>query len=133
VTTVKRVAIAVVESAGHVLVGMRPAGTPLAGKSEFPGGKCQDDEVPRSCAVRECREETGLVVIPRGHLVTTTHEYEHATLELHFWRCALSPDLPDCAPSTTPYQWVDVNALPLLDFPVANDEVLSMLALGADD
>jgi 8-oxo-dGTP pyrophosphatase MutT (NUDIX family) len=51
----------VVESAGRILVGLRPAGVPLAGLSEFPGGKCEADETPRSCAVRECREETGLV------------------------------------------------------------------------
>ena len=50
-----RIGIAVVESAGQVLVGLRPEGVPLAGMAEFPGGKCEQDETPRSCAVRECR------------------------------------------------------------------------------
>jgi 8-oxo-dGTP diphosphatase len=123
-----KVAIAIVESAGHVLVGMRSVDGPLAGKAEFPGGKCLADETPRSCAVRECREETGLIVIPRKHLVTTIHEYDHATLELNFWRCALTPDLPDCSAPQKPFRWVSLQNLSELDFPEANAQVLAILA-----
>lgn len=123
-----RVAIAVVECAGRVLVGVRAEGSPLAGKSEFPGGKCDADETPRSCVVRECREETGLVVVPREHLVTVTHEYDHDTVELHFWKCALAPDLPDGAEPQQPFQWVSLKELADLDFPEANQEVLALLA-----
>lgn len=123
----EKVAIAVVQSAGHVLVGTRQEGRPLAGMSEFPGGKCQPDETPRSCAVRECREETGLIVIPKEHLTTVTHEYSHGLVELHFWRCQLTPDLPDVATPSAPFQWVKLEALIDLDFPEANAEVLQML------
>ena len=123
-----KISIAVVESVGHVLVGTRPAGGSLAGKAEFPGGKCLADETPRSCAVRECREETGLIVVPREHLVTTIHEYDHETVELNFWRCALTPDLSDCATPQQPFRWVSLQNLSELDFPAGNDEVLSILA-----
>lgn len=122
-----RVAIAVVGSAGQVLVGVRPQGTPLAGQSEFPGGKCQTDETPRSCVVRECREETGLVVVPREHLATVTHEYDHDTVELHFWRCVLAPDLPDRADPKHGFRWVSSSELTTLDFPEANREIVDML------
>jgi len=123
-----KVAIAVVESAGNILVGIRPTGVPLAGMDEFPGGKCEGDETPRSCAVRECREETGLLVVPREHLITTTHEYDYGTLELHFWRCVLSPDLPDCAAAKKPFHWVNVATLSQFNFPAANQEVLGILS-----
>lgn len=123
----KRIAIAIVESAGHFLVGVRPEGVPLAGKHEFHGGKCQSDETPRSCAVRECREETGLVVVPREHLMTTTHEYAHGAVELNYWRCALSPDVPDCAAASGTFTWVQRSKLAELDFPEANAEVVSVL------
>lgn len=123
----KRIAVAVVESAGHFLVGVRPEGVPLAGKHEFPGGKCQSDETPRSCAVRECREETGLLIVPREHLMTTTHEYAHGTVELNFWRCSLSPDVPDCAAASGSFNWVRRSKLSDLDFPEANAEVVSLL------
>ena len=122
-----KVAIAVVESAGHVLVGKRSVDGSLPGKDEFPGGKCQSDETPRSCVVRECREETGLIVIPRSHVTTVTHEYEHDTVELHFWRCRLSPDLAELASAKEPFRWVPIDDLSELDFPDANAEALGQL------
>lgn len=128
--TAKRIGIAVVESAGRILVGMRPEGVPLAGKSEFPGGKCDSDETPRSCAVRECREETGLLVVPREHLATVAHTYPHGDVELHFWRCVLSPGLPDLAPPVRPFRWITYDELGRLDFPEANATVIArMLAV----
>ncbi|MCH2201047.1 MAG: NUDIX domain-containing protein [Fuerstiella sp.] len=123
-----RVAISVVESAGQILVGTRPKGVPLAGMTEFPGGKCHADETTRVCVVRECHEETGLLVIPRSHLITTTQEYKHGTIELDFWHCGLSPDLPDLAAATAPFHWVPFRSLSVLDFPPGNAEVLKLLA-----
>lgn len=123
----KRIGIAVVESAGRILVGLRPAGVPLSGLSEFPGGKCEADETPRSCAVRECREETGLLIVPREHLATIEHTYAHGDVELHFWRCGLSPGLPDQAPATFPFRWVTFEELATLEFPEANKTVLVQL------
>ena len=122
-----RIGIAVVESAGLILVGQRPDGVPLAGKAEFPGGKCESDETPRSCAVRECREETGLLVVPREHLATVNFSYPHADVELHFWRCVLSPGLPDHASPMPPFRWVGYGELQRLDFPEANRSVLDSI------
>lgn len=122
-----RIGIAIVESAGHVLVGTRAEGKALAGMSEFPGGKCEDDETPRTCVVRECREETGLIVIPRDLLQTKRWSYEHGDVELHFWRCLLIPDLPDLAPPRKPFFWVPAADLADLDFPGANAEIVRQL------
>ncbi len=118
----------VIESAGHILVGTRPEGVPLAGMAEFPGGKCESDETTRACVVRECREETGLLIVPRCHLVTTTQEYEHGRVELDFWQCGLSPDLPDLVAATEPFRWVPFSSLSGLDFPAGNDQALQLLA-----
>ena len=127
-----RVAIAVVESSGHVLVGTRPEGVPLTGMSEFPGGKCRPDETARGCAVRECGEETGLLVVPRCHLVTTTANYAHGAVELSFWKCALSPDIPDLASPDSPFEWVALRDLSTRDFPSGNDPVLRLLKESAE-
>ena len=126
-SAVTKVAIAVVESAGKFLVGVRSDDAVLAGKHEFPGGKCETDETPKSCAVRECREETGLLVVPREQLKTLTHQYDHGTIELHFWRCSLSPDLADCATPKPGFQWISQAVLSGLDFPDANADVVAML------
>lgn len=124
---VTKVAIGIVESAGHVLVGTRSSDTVLPGMDEFPGGKCESDETPRACLVRECREETGLMVVPRDHLVTVDHQYDHGNVELHFWRCRLTPDLADLARPTAPFRWVPLRELPKLNFPEANRSVLAAL------
>ena len=126
-TSPVRIGIAVVESAGRILVGRRAAHVPLPGLAEFPGGKCEADETPRSCAVRECREETGLLIVPREHLATVEHSYPHGDVELHFWKCSLSPGLPDQATPLTPFRWVTFEDLATLDFPAANKSVLEQL------
>lgn len=126
-TSPTRIGIAVVESAGRILVGRRPFGVPLAGLFEFPGGKCESSETPRSCAVRECREETGLMIVPREHLATVKHSYAHGDVELHFWKCGLSPGLPDHAAPSDPFRWVTYEELGILDFPPTNKPVLRQL------
>lgn len=122
-----RIGIAVVESAGKILVGRRAANVPLPGLAEFPGGKCESDETPRSCAVRECQEETGLLVVPREHLATIAHSYPHGNVELHFWRCGLSPGLPDNATPENPFRWIPFDELSSLEFPEANRTVVEQL------
>ena len=123
----KRIGIAVVESAGAYLVGLRASGTPLAGMSEFPGGKCEADETPQACAVRECLEETGLPVIPRTQLGTVPWDYAHGSVELHFWLCGLADDLPVQAVAGPPFRWVPAALLGTLSFPPANQQILALL------
>lgn len=123
----KRIGIAVVESAGSYLVGLRAPGTALAGLSEFPGGKCEADETPQACAVRECLEETGLAVIPRRQLGTVPWDYAHGAVELHFWLCSLADDLPVQFSPTPPFRWVPADELGSLVFPPANQQVLQVL------
>ena len=124
-----RIGIAVVESAGRILVGQRANDVPLPGLAEFPGGKCESDETPRSCAARECHEETGLIVVPRDHLATIEHSYAHGDVELHFWRCGLSPGLPDLAKPQNPFRWISFEELAMLQFPEANRAILERLML----
>lgn len=122
-----RIGIAVVESAGHILVGERSPESPLPGLAEFPGGKCESDETPRACAVRECQEETGLIVIPREQIATIEHSYPHGDVELHFWRCELSHGVPEMATATSPFRWITFDELASLKFPDANRTVLDQL------
>jgi 8-oxo-dGTP diphosphatase len=51
----------------RVLVAQRGTG-PLAGRWEFPGGKVEPGEDDLAALVRECAEEMGVAVLPRGFL-----------------------------------------------------------------
>jgi len=56
------VAAALVDADGRVLVQQRPAGRPMAGLWEFPGGKVEPDEPPETALIRELHEELGIDV-----------------------------------------------------------------------
>jgi 8-oxo-dGTP diphosphatase len=56
------VAAALVDEDGRVLVQQRPAGKPMAGLWEFPGGKVETGEVPEAALARELAEELGIQV-----------------------------------------------------------------------
>ena len=55
-------ACALIDADGRVLLAERPAGKPMAGLWEFPGGKVDDGERPEETLIRELNEELGIVV-----------------------------------------------------------------------
>jgi 8-oxo-dGTP diphosphatase len=55
-------ACALVDADGRVLIAQRPAGKPMAGLWEFPGGKVENGEAPEQSLIRELQEELGIVV-----------------------------------------------------------------------
>jgi 8-oxo-dGTP diphosphatase len=125
----KRIGIGVVEHRRRFVIGVRQADQVLAGHAEFPGGKCRADESVEDCVVRECREETGLTVEPVERLHEIEFEYPHATVDLHFWLCRLSPvdsgdDWPQLANG---FVWQLVESLADLNFPEANAPVIQSL------
>jgi 8-oxo-dGTP diphosphatase len=53
-------ACALIDADGRVLIAQRPAGKPMAGLWEFPGGKIEAGERPEVCLIRELKEELGI-------------------------------------------------------------------------
>jgi 8-oxo-dGTP diphosphatase len=123
------VAIAVVQMNDLFLVGIRPKGRPLAGFSEFPGGKLHNGETPEAAAVRECQEETDLMVEVVEKYFSTLHQYEHGLLEIHFFRCRpIERSLVDTP--RPPFRWVTRGELSKLKFPAANEPLMKLLDPG---
>jgi 8-oxo-dGTP diphosphatase len=55
-------ACALIDVDGRVLLTERPAGKPMAGLWEFPGGKVEAGERPEDTLIRELKEELDIVV-----------------------------------------------------------------------
>lgn len=119
------IAIAVVEQGDAFLVGQRPAGKPLAGCWEFPGGRVEPGESAAQAAVRECLEETGVAVQIVGKYPDGAHDYDHDRVYLSFFAC--QPISPAAAPRT-PFRWVSRGELCHLQFPEANRGLLQLLS-----
>jgi mutator protein MutT len=120
------VGIAIVEHRGRYLVGVRDADATLPGMAEFPGGKCQPDETPAACAIRETLEETGLRVSILEPFFECRHDYPHGSVALHFFLCRLDTDERHVGDQPG-FEWVDAPRLSELDFPAANETVILKL------
>ena len=118
------IAIAVVEHKGQFLVGLRPQGVPLAGFSEFPGGKVEPSEVPAQAAARECLEETGVEVEVVNDFPEHVHQYQHGRVRLLFFQCYLKQV---GVQPRAPFRWVPRRDLGSLRFPAGNDALLAVL------
>lgn len=119
------IAVAVVEHEGRYLIGLRARGVPLAGCWEFPGGKLMPGETPAAAAVRECLEETGLVVRVSGEYPSTDYDYPHARVRLHFFsgQCVVQQ-----RPLPERFRWVTASELAQFAFPPANAALVARLA-----
>jgi 8-oxo-dGTP diphosphatase len=121
-----RAGIALVHRRGCYLVRQRPPGSIYAGYWEFPGGKCEPGEGSVHATIRECHEETGLVVVADRLRSTTTHRYAHGLVQLFFYDCTPLDVLAE--PDTgSGFEWVPIGEIASLKFPEANDSVIAEL------
>jgi mutator protein MutT len=119
------IAVAVVERDGKLLIGQRPAGTALAGYWEFPGGKMEPGESPAQAAVRECLEESGLVIRIVGQHSVVEYAFQHGRMRIHFLLA-----LPEKSSQPLParFRWVPAVELADYAFPAANAALVQELS-----
>jgi len=82
-------ACALIDADGRVLLAERPAGKPMAGLWEFPGGKVEQDERPEETLIRELKEELGIVVSEAclAPLTFASHSYDDFYLLMPLYVC----------------------------------------------
>ena len=119
------VTAAVIERANRFLVTKRPPGVHLAGRWEFPGGKCHAGETLPSCLARELREELDVDASVGPELFSVTHDYPDRRVELHFLLCEVHSE--PVARLGQEMCWVPREELPALEFPPADDELIRLL------
>lgn len=105
------------DGAGRWLVNCRPAGVPLAGFWEFPGGKRRPEEAPLAALKRELDEELGIDVLEAVPVFELVHDYPDKRVRLDVWH-VLRYGGDAVAREGQPLRWVTVDEcrrLPLLE------------------
>ena len=117
---------AVIERDGRFLMTRRLEGTHLAGKWEFPGGKCEPGEAHDACLVRELDEELGVECEVGEEIFTVEHAYPERTVRLHFHRATL---LGEPSPQQGQgMRWVERSELRALELPDADQGLVDLLS-----
>jgi 8-oxo-dGTP diphosphatase len=121
-------ACALIDADGRVLIAQRPAGKPMAGLWEFPGGKVESGERPEQTLIRELQEELGIVVKEAclAPLTFASHAYPdfHLLMPLYVcrrWEGTVTPQEGQAL------AWVRPNRLRDYEMPPADVPLISHL------
>jgi 8-oxo-dGTP diphosphatase len=121
-------ACALVDADGRVLIAQRPAGKPLAGLWEFPGGKVEPGETPEATLLRELSEELGVVTQAAclAPLTFASHAYDdfHLLMPLFVCRRFTGPPHPREGQAL---KWVRPNRLRDYPMPPADAPLIPFL------
>jgi len=121
-------ACALVDTDGRVLLAQRPAGKPMAGLWEFPGGKVEGGERPEQTLIRELKEELGILVNEAclAPLTFASHAYPDFHLLMPLFVCRRWEGTP-MALEGQQLAWVRVNRLRDYPMPPADEPLVSHL------
>ncbi|HML11788.1 MAG TPA: 8-oxo-dGTP diphosphatase MutT [Xanthobacteraceae bacterium] len=121
-------ACALIDVDGRVLLAQRPAGKPMAGLWEFPGGKVESGERPEDSLIRELKEELGIVVREAclAPLTFASHAYPEFHLLMPLFVCRRWDG------TVTPREgqrlaWVNPNRLREYPMPPADEPLIAHL------
>ena len=126
--TVLVAACALVDPDGRVLLAQRPAGKPMAGLWEFPGGKVEAGERPEETLIRELNEELGIVVSEAclAPLTFASHVYPDFHLLMPLYVCRRWEGMVE-AREAQALAWVRPNRLRDYKMPPADEPLVAHL------
>jgi 8-oxo-dGTP diphosphatase len=122
-------ACALLDSDGRVLIAQRPAGKPMAGLWEFPGGKVEAGERPEETLIRELREELGITVNEAclAPLTFASHRYADFHLLMPLYVCRRWDGIVKPLEGQA-LTWVRANRLREYAMPPADEPLVAHLA-----
>ena len=122
-----QIAIVLIWRAHRVLVQRRLQNAEhLPNVWEFPGGKCETDEAPRDCVIREAREELGVEIEIVGERDSIHFEYSNRAVTLFPFDAKIVSGEPQTLASSE-LNWIAPNEMKAADFPAANKSLIAQL------
>ncbi|WP_417613523.1 (deoxy)nucleoside triphosphate pyrophosphohydrolase [Parasphingorhabdus sp.] len=123
------VAAALIDKNSRILVQKRPAGKPMAGLWEFPGGKVEKGETPEEGLVRELNEELAIEVDQRDieAVAFASEALEDRHLVLLLYLCRQWAGQVQSADSLD-LQWLPIEAIRSLPMPPADGPLVDKLS-----
>jgi 8-oxo-dGTP diphosphatase len=121
-------ACALIDADGRVLIAQRPAGRPMAGLWEFPGGKIEVSERPEQSLIRELKEELGIDVREDclAPLTFASHAYPDFHLLMPLYVCRRWAGIA-VAQEGQKLAWVRPNRLREYEMPPADVPLIAHL------
>jgi 8-oxo-dGTP diphosphatase len=121
-------AVALVDADGRVLLAQRPAGKPMAGLWEFPGGKVDPGETPETALIRELAEELGIDVTASclAPFTFASYSYPDFHLLMPLYVCRKWSGIP-AAREGQRFAWVRPARLGDYPMPPADKPLVAML------
>ena len=129
---VVKVSIGVIVKERSVLVSQRHANTHCSLLWEFPGGKVSTNERVQVSVCREIFEETNLLVEKATPLVQFRHQYDERIVTGYVWMITQFSGEP-VSKEGQPVKWVDINDLPMMPMPDANEVIVNSLIESANE
>ncbi|WP_252179360.1 Nudix family hydrolase [Endozoicomonas sp. 4G] len=126
---VVHVAVAVIRgNDGKILIARRPDDKHMGGYWEFPGGKVEEGESVTAALNRELKEELDIEVGQFRKLISIRHDYPDKSVYLDTWWAEDIKGKP-CGNEGQEIRWVDLKELPGLEFPPANNAIVTAALL----
>ncbi|WP_413332180.1 (deoxy)nucleoside triphosphate pyrophosphohydrolase [Brevibacterium sp. GP-SGM9] len=110
---------AVVTNDGTVLAAQRSENMSLPGMWEFPGGKIEPGETPRTALVREMKEELLCTVEIGDQVASTRHEYDFGFVTLTTFYATLVEGAPQLTEHSE-IRWIDAANLDSVEWAPAD-------------
>ncbi|TNM46099.1 (deoxy)nucleoside triphosphate pyrophosphohydrolase [Nocardioides albidus] len=120
---------AVIVRDGLVLCAQRGPGGEDGGRWEFPGGKVEPGESPRSALAREIQEELGCGVEVGAAVTTTRHQAARVIVLTTYW-CRLTSGAP-LPEEHAAIRWLPADQLDELDWAPADLPAVALVAAQA--
>ncbi len=121
-------AVALVDADDRVLLARRPAGKPMAGLWEFPGGKLHEGETPEAALIRELREELAIDTVESclAPIAFASHTYDDFHLLMPLFVCRVWHGTPQPREGQE-LAWVRPRDMTKYPMPPADTPLVAML------